>query len=112
MFQTPDAARAVDLHNLRLHLAGDLGERRRAVAGPRTAYPNKEANDCRGNGADVFLEFRSIDRRHHCFASFATGFVPADQSYEEILISANTSSPWRTTQWKGRERPSTWRISS
>ena len=38
-FQAAEAARAVKLDDLRLHLPGDVGERRRAVAGPRIAPP-------------------------------------------------------------------------
>ena len=61
VLKTADAAGAVDLHDLGLHLAGDLGERRRAVAGPRDARPGEEASDCSRNGADVFPEFRISD---------------------------------------------------
>jgi len=49
-------AGTVDLYDLRLDLAGNLGERRRAVAGPRATRPGEEASDCSRNGADVFLE--------------------------------------------------------
>ena len=61
VLETADAAGAVDLDDLGLNLAGDLGERRRAVAGPRDARPGEEASDCSRNGADVFPEFRISD---------------------------------------------------
>src|SRR4030081_2969011 len=134
MLKSANAAGAIDFDNLGLDLAGNLGERRRAVAGPRDACPGEEAGDCSRNGADVFPIFGIANcglrigrknprseirnpkfnsaRRHYCFVSFAAGFLPADQSYDEILMSANMSSPWRMVQWKGRERPSTWRMSS
>src|SRR4029078_8334220 len=33
------------------------------------------------------------------------------RSHDVIVKSANVSSQWRTTQWCGRKRPSTWRQS-
>ena len=44
-FESFHAAGAVDLDDLRLDLAGDGRQRRRAVVGPRDAAPGEEANE-------------------------------------------------------------------
>src|SRR3954463_4493025 len=48
------AAGPVELYNLRLHVASDIDQGRRAVAGPRNACPGEEAGEGKGDGADVF----------------------------------------------------------
>src|SRR4051812_11357687 len=52
--KTLGPASAVKLHNFRLHVAGDIDQGRRAVAGPRNACPGEEAGEGKGDGADVF----------------------------------------------------------